>query len=112
MMMLMPVSVYSGDQPRAEDDQHCRYGQFEPIGQPFLMRGIGYGGDWRHGGLKGELVVGREDIDLAAVDMGATENFHIQAISKCRYSAPGEESREGVGVFEQLIFGPYRPYGI
>jgi hypothetical protein len=85
---------------------------FEPVGKPFLMRGIGYGGDWRHGALKGELAVGREDIDLAGVDMGSMENFHIQAISKCRYSAPGEEPQEGVGVFEQLIFGPYRPYGI
>jgi len=85
---------------------------FEPVGQPFLMRGIGYGGEWRHGALKGELAVGREDIDLASVDLGAMENFHIQAISKCRYSAPGEKDQDGVGVFEQLIFGAYRPYGI
>ncbi|HEY0437034.1 MAG TPA: hypothetical protein VGC92_10360 [Phenylobacterium sp.] len=85
---------------------------FEPVGRPFLMRGIGYGGEWRHGALKGELAIGREDIDLAAVDMGSMENFHIQAISKCRYSAPGQETQEGVGVFEQLIFGPYRPYGV
>jgi hypothetical protein len=85
---------------------------FEPVGQPFLMRGIGYGGEWRHGALKGELAVGREDIDLATVDMGSMENFHIQAISKCRYSAPGEADQDGVGIFEQLIFGPYRPYGV
>jgi hypothetical protein len=37
----------------------------------FLMRGIGYGHPaWRHGGFKGELVVEREDIDLAKVNMG------------------------------------------
>jgi hypothetical protein len=25
---------------------------------------------------------------------------------------PGESPREGLGVFEQLIAGPYRPYGL
>jgi hypothetical protein len=78
----------------------------------FLMRGIGYGGEWRHGALKGELAVAREDIDLAAVDMAAPENWHIQAISKATLDAPGEETREGIGIFEQLIAGPYRPYGL
>ncbi|MFC3067673.1 hypothetical protein [Phenylobacterium soli] len=84
----------------------------EPVGQPFLMRGIGYGGDWRHGGLKGELAVGREDIDLATVDMGAMENCHIQAISKATLEQPGKPTQQGIGVFEQLILGPYKPYGI
>ncbi|HEY8573005.1 hypothetical protein [Phenylobacterium sp.] len=83
----------------------------EPV-TTFLMRGIGYGGEWRHGALKGELAVGREDIDLAAVDMGAIENLHIQAISRAVMTAPGEPERQGVGVFEQLILGPYRPYGL
>lgn len=78
----------------------------------FLMRGIGYGGDWRHGGLKGELAVGREDFDLGATDMGAPENLHIQAISIAVMEIPGEAPQEGIGVFEQLIAGPYRPYGL
>jgi hypothetical protein len=78
----------------------------------FLMRGIGYGGEWRHGGLKGELAVAREDIDLAKADMAAPENWHIQAISTAVMEVPGEASRDGVGIFEQLIAGPYRPYGI
>jgi hypothetical protein len=86
--------------------------RLEPIGQPFLMRGIGYGGEWRHGALKGELAVGREDIELAKVDMGAMENWHIQAISKAVMQSPGEPPREGIGVFEQLIIGPYKPYGL
>jgi hypothetical protein len=86
--------------------------RLEPLGQPVLMRGIGYGGEWRHGALKGELAVGREDIELAAVDMGAPENWHIQAISKAVLETPGEPPREGIGVFEQLIIGPYKPYGV
>jgi hypothetical protein len=81
-------------------------------GSVFLMRGIGYGGDWRHGALKGELAVGREDIDLAATDMGAMENLHIQAISTVVMEVPGEPPQQGLGVFEQLIAGPYRPYGL
>jgi len=56
--------------------------------------------------------VAPEDIDLAAVDLAAPEHWHIQAISKAVYSAPGEAPKEGVGIFEQLIAGPYRPYGI
>ena len=78
----------------------------------FLMRGIGYGGEWRHGMLKGELAVGREDIDLAKVDMAAPENWHIQAISKATLTEPGEPERHGLGIFEQLIAGPYKPYGL
>jgi len=62
--------------------------------------------------LKGDLAVAREDIDLAGVDMGAMENFHIQAISRATFQAPGEAPQEGVGVFEQLILGPYRPYAL
>jgi hypothetical protein len=79
----------------------------------FLMRGIGYGHPaWRHGGYKGELVVEREDIDLAKVNMGSPENWHIQALSRVTLSLPGEAAQEGMGVFEQLIAGPYRPYGL
>jgi hypothetical protein len=85
--------------------------QIEPI-STFLMRGIGYGGEWRHGSLKGELAVAREDIDLAKVDMAAPENLHIQAISRAVLSQPGKPDQPGVGVFEQLIAGPYRPYGL
>ena len=44
--------------------------------------------------------------------MGAPEHWHIQAISKATFSAPGEPEQQGVGIFEQLIAGPYRPYGI
>ncbi|MEO8115184.1 MAG: hypothetical protein ABI655_12430 [Phenylobacterium sp.] len=85
--------------------------KIEPL-STFLMRGIGYGGEWRHGALRGELAVAREDIDLAAVDMAAPENWHIQAISRATLEASGEPARQGMGVFEQLIAGPYRPYGV
>ena len=86
--------------------------RFEPF-LTFLMRGIGYGAPaWRHGGYKGDLVVEREDIDLNAIDMAAPENVHIQALSHVTLTLPGEAPVKGMGVFEQLIAGPYRPYGI
>ena len=85
---------------------------FEPF-LTFLMRGIGYGAPaWRHGGYKGELLVEREDVDLAAADMAAPENVHIQALSRVTMTLPGEAPIQGMGVFEQLIAGPYRPYGV
>jgi hypothetical protein len=129
-----PEGGWHSDAPRMEDvtirpgTRHAQGGtlkipllqgeasiRIEPLKAPggvFLMRGIGYGGEWRHGALKGELAVAREDIDLASADMAAPENWHIQAISKVVMDAPGEPAREGVGIFEQLIAGPYRPYGL
>jgi len=78
----------------------------------FLMRGIGYGGEWRHGALKGELAVAREDLDCANFDKADMGNLHIQAISKATLSQPGQPDQVGIGVFEQLILGPYRPLGL
>jgi len=85
---------------------------FEPI-STFFMRGIGYGHpQWRHGAYKGDSVVEREDIDLAKVDAAAPENVHVQATSKVTLTLPGEAPQQGMGVFEQMITGPYRPYGL
>lgn len=84
--------------------------KIEPIAN-FLMRGVGYGGEWRHGALKGELVVAREDLDSVNFDPADPLNLHIQAISRATLSQPGRDDQVGVGVFEQLILGPYRPLG-
>ena len=84
--------------------------KIEPL-STFLMRGIGYGGDWRHGGLKGDLAVAREDLDSANFDHADPANLHIQAISRATLSMPGQDDQVGIGVFEQLILGPYRPLG-
>jgi hypothetical protein len=83
----------------------------EPVAT-FLMRGIGYGGEWRHGALKGELAVAREDFHSEAFDPMDLGNLHIQAVSRATLTTPGEPDQQGVGVFEQLILGPYRPYGL
>jgi hypothetical protein len=44
--------------------------------------------------------------------MGAMENFHIQALSHVTLTLPGKDPERGMGVFEQLILGPYHPYGV
>ena len=44
--------------------------------------------------------------------MAAPENVHIQALSRVTMTLPGEAPIQGMGVFEQLIAGPYRPYGV
>lgn len=86
--------------------------RFEPL-VTFFMRGIGYGHpEWRHGGYKGDLMVEREDIELAKVNVALPEHWHIQAVSRVTLSTPGESDQTGVGVFEQLILGPYHPYGV
>jgi hypothetical protein len=85
---------------------------FEPQVK-FQMRGIGYiHPKWGHGRYQGELAVEREDIALAGLDPNAFENLHIQAISKVTLTQEGQAPLSGLGVFEQLIIGPYAPLGL
>ena len=74
-----------------------------PIGR-FMMKGLGYTHPiWGHGIHHGPLKVEREDIDLANLDPADPSNLHVQMICKVN----GKE--DGLGVFEQLIIGPYAP---
>jgi hypothetical protein len=85
---------------------------FTPIGK-FQMRGIGYiHPKWGHGRYQGDLVVEREDIVLADAAPNSIENLHIQAISKVELKQEGRPVQQGLGVFEQLILGPYASYGL
>ena len=80
--------------------------KLEPIGR-FQMRGLGYTHPvWSHGLHHGALKVEREDIDLAALDPLAPENLHVQIPVRVSGDA------DGIGVFEQLILGPYAPLGL
>lgn len=91
--------------PAPEGELHVR---FEPVGR-FQMRGLGYTSPrWGHGLYHGPLEVEREDIDLAACEPGRPDNLHVQMICKVRIEETGEE---GMGVFEQLVIGPYEPMG-
>ncbi|MFC0589299.1 hypothetical protein ACFFF7_07730 [Novosphingobium aquiterrae] len=81
---------------------------FTPLGR-FQMRGIGYTSPkWNHGLYHGRLVVEREDFGIEQCSPGAMDNFHVQLPCKVVSDRHGE----GVGVFEQLIIGPYQPMGL
>jgi hypothetical protein len=86
--------------------------EFTPV-QTFLMRGIGYTHPkWGHGRLHGELAFEREDIALRNLNLASIENLHIQALSTLTLRQDGRPDQAGMGVFEQLCFGPYPPLGL
>ncbi len=83
---------------------------FTPL-QRFQMRGLGYTCPrWGHGLNHGALAVEREDFDLAALDPLAPDmgNLHVQIL--CRVTTSAGET--GLGTFEQLVLGPYDPWGL
>jgi len=81
--------------------------QLEPL-LAFRMKGIGYTHpEWGHGHWKGELAVAGESWKTADLDEMAIENQHIQQVM--RATMDGEQ---GIGVMEQLAFGPYPRYGL
>jgi hypothetical protein len=73
----------------------------------FRMKGIGYTHpEWGHGVWKGELAIGGEVWRTDDLDPMALDNQHIQQVVRAR---SGDE--EGVGVLEQICFGPHARYG-
>lgn len=75
----------------------------------FQMRGLGYTSPkWGHGLYHGPLAVEREDFELAQCNPAQMDHHHVQM--PCRVIS--DKHGEGLGVFEQLIIGPYKPYGL
>jgi hypothetical protein len=73
----------------------------------FRMKGIGYmHPEWGHGLWKGELAVGGESWKVDELDPMAFENQHLQQVVR---ATSGDA--EGVGVLEQICFGPHAKYG-
>ena len=73
----------------------------------FRMKGIGYTHpEWGHGRWKGELAISGESWKSADLEPMAFENQHIQQVMRARMG-----SQEGVGVLEQICFGPHARYG-
>jgi hypothetical protein len=80
--------------------------ELEPLLR-FQMKGIGYTHpEWGHGLWKGELAIGGESWKLDELDPLAFDNQHIQQVMRARL---GDE--EGIGVLEQICFGPHARYG-
>lgn len=75
---------------------------------PFLLRGLGYTHpEWPHGAWHGEAAVGGEMLTLADLDPLDVPNIHVH--QPCTVTVGDEE---GVGVLEQLHFGPHEPSGL
>jgi hypothetical protein len=73
----------------------------------FQMKGLGYmHPEWGHGRWRGELEIGGESWRCDDLDPNAFENQHIQQV--VRATCDGEE---GIGVLEQIAFGPHARYG-
>ena len=73
----------------------------------FQMKGLGYmHPEWGQGMWKGELATGAESFWPDQLDPLAPENLHTQQVVR---ASDGE--RTGVGVFEQIVIGPYAPGG-
>jgi len=89
-----------------DHDEKTRTIALEPI-LKFQMKGLGYGHpEWGQGMWKGELAVGGESFDPRQLDLLARENLHTQQVVRA-----SDGVRQGVGVFEQIVVGPYAPAG-
>ncbi len=73
----------------------------------YRMKGIGYmHPEWGHGMWKGELAIGGESWKVDEIDPMAMENQHIQQVVRATC-----DDKVGVGVLEQISFGPHTRYG-
>ncbi|MDH3753333.1 MAG: hypothetical protein OEU32_05620 [Acidimicrobiia bacterium] len=74
----------------------------------FRMRGVGYTHPhFKHGSNHGELEVGGESLVLADIDPLDPSSIHIQTVCRAHLGA-----EVGVGILEQLAFGPHDPTGL
>lgn len=81
--------------------------ELEPVMQ-FSMQGIGYTHPtWGHAMYVGDDVRAYEAFPLADIDETAPFQQHIQALCRVRR----DDGAEGMGILEQLVFGPHAPSG-
>ncbi len=87
-------------------DGSIRTISFEPILR-FQMKGLGYAHPkWKQGNWHGELALGHESFDPNEIDLLRPENIHVQQVVRV---SDGEKN--GIGVLEQVVAGPYKPAG-
>jgi hypothetical protein len=79
----------------------------------FYMTGLGYfSPEWAHGLNKGPLATGYDSFRTDAISTYAPPYAHVQAFVTATLHSPDGRQREGRGVLEQLILGPYAPLGL
>lgn len=73
----------------------------------FQFKGLGYGHPvWKQGAWHDEQAIGFESFDPQELDLLRPENIHVQQIVKA-----SDGQRQGLGVLEQIVIGPYTPAG-
>jgi hypothetical protein len=73
----------------------------------FQMKGLGYGHpQWGQGMWKGEIATGHESFDPKQLDPLEPWNLHTQQVVRA-----SDGARQGIGVLEQVVVGPYAPAG-
>jgi hypothetical protein len=78
----------------------------------FDMRALGYmNPEWGHGLWHGELELGREDWTLADVSAQDPTHQHVHHLVEARLTDTDGTVHEGVGMLEQIIFGPHTQFG-
>jgi hypothetical protein len=78
----------------------------------FSMRGIGYHSpEWSHGVWHADLAVGREDWSIADLAPQDPTAQHVHHLVRAAYVDAGGTTHHGVGLFEQIIFGPHTQFG-
>ena len=92
--------------PLVHDDGRREDIDLEPL-ICFRMKGIGYmHPEWGHGMWKGELAYAGESWKVADLDPMAFENQHLQQVVRATCG-----DQVGIGVLEQIAFGPHARYG-
>ena len=94
----------------AEFDIASPEGDYTIVLEPqrrFLMKGLGYSSaEWSHGVWHDELAIGSESWDLAEVEPLDPTAQHVHHLVKATIG-----DKVGVGIFEQIIFGPHTQFG-
>lgn len=80
--------------------------ELEPLAR-FDMRALGYmHPEWGHGMWHGELEIAREDWNFADISAQDPTHQHVHHLCRARMG-----DKVGVGIFEQIIFGPHTQFG-
>ena len=78
----------------------------------FQMKALGYANpEWGHGHYHGELRVGGEEWNLAALDPADPTVQHVHHTVKATMPDGNGGTKEGVGLLEQIIYGPHTQFG-
>ena len=79
----------------------------------FYMSGLGYmNPQWGHGHYKGALATSYDAYETSKVNENDFPFQHVQAFCAAELTGPNGLVRQGAGVLEQLVIGPYSPHGL